>query len=243
MKNLKFWAIALIAVFTLNSCLFFDDDPFRCERGEGPTVTRVLNLPPFSGIDLTISGNVVLRQGPEQYVEVEGQENIIDLLRTNVSNDTWKIRFDDCVRNHENLTFYITLPEIGYVAISGSGEVYGDNVFEGNDINLRISGSGDMDLALDNYDKVDTRISGSGDIKLEGKTKKFDLDISGSGDYHAFDLEAEKGDIKISGSGSAEVFVNDHLDVRITGSGDVYYLGNPSLDVYITGSGKVIQVN
>ena len=242
MTNLKLLVAALIATVSLNSCFLDDDNFLSCERGQGPTVTRVLELPDFTGVDLKISGNIVIKQGPEQYVEVEGQENIIDLLKLNVSNHTWDIRFDECVRNHEDLTFYITLPEINYLSISGSGKIYGDNLFEGNDMNLRISGSGDMDLALD-YTKVDAVISGSGDIKLEGDCQDFDLDINGSGDFHAFEMKSEKGDVKISGSGNAEVYVTDNLDVRITGSGDVYYLGNPYLDIQITGSGQVVDAN
>lgn len=242
MKNLNWMVAALIATFSLQSCLFLDDDPFSCERGIGPTVTRVLELPSFTGIDLKISGKVILRQGSQQLVEVEGQENIIDLLRLNVSNNVWNIRFDDCVRNHEELVFYITLPDIRSLDISSSGTIYGDNEFTGNDINLRISGSGDMDLALD-YDEVDARISGSGDMKLEGVCNEFDLDIDGSGDFHAFDLKAEDGDIDIAGSGDAEVWVTDHLEVRITGSGNIYYLGNPTMNIHITGSGKVLDAN
>ncbi|MBK8491511.1 MAG: DUF2807 domain-containing protein [Saprospirales bacterium] len=242
MTNLKLLVAALIASLSFSSCLLFDDTPFSCERGQGPTVTRVLELPSFSGIDLKISGNVVLRQGSEQYVEVEGQANIIDLLKLNVNNNTWDIKFTDCVRDHDELTFYITLPEITNLDISGSGKIYGDNLFEGDNLDLRISGSGDLDLALD-YQKLDSRISGSGDIRLEGDATKFDLDISGSGDYHAFNLKTEKGDVKISGSGKAEVYVTDNLDVKITGSGSVYYIGNPNLDIQITGSGKVVDAN
>ena len=242
MKNLKFLTAILAATFLFSSCLLFDDDPFRCERGQGPTVTRVLDLPSFSGIDLQISGDVVLRQGNEQYVEVEGQDNIIDLLRLSVSNNTWKIKFTDCVRNYDNLMIYITLPDIDEIKISGSGDVYGDNLFEGNNLDLNISGSGDMDLGLD-YKNVDTRITGSGDIRLEGDCRNFDLDITGSGDYHAFDMKSENGKIRISGSGKAEVWVTDDLEVRIPGSGDVYYIGYPDLDIDITGSGKVIDVN
>lgn len=242
MTNLKLFAAALAATVSLNSCFLDDDDFLSCERGQGPTITRVLELDSFSGIDLKISGNVVIKQGPEQFVEVEGQENIIELLKLNVSNDTWDIRFEDCVRNHEDLTFYITLPQIGYLSISGSGRVEGDGLLTGDDLNLRISGSGDIDLELD-YTQVDATISGSGDIKLEGDCQEFELDITGSGDYHAFELESQVGDIEINGSGNAEVFVHDNLDVRITGSGDVYYIGNPLLDIHITGSGKVKDAN
>lgn len=241
MKNLIFWTVALTAVLSINACFYYDD-PFNCERGQGPTTTRTLSLPSFSGIDLTIAGKVILKQGPVQLVEVEGQENIIDLLRLNVKNDTWEIRFDDCVRNYQELVFYITIPEIGYLSISGSASIEGDNLFEGQNLILRISGSGNMDLGVD-YDNVDSRISGSGDIRLEGVCDRFDLLISGSGDYHAFQLESNKGNIRISGSGNAEVNVANSLDVNISGSGSVYYLGNPYLDVQITGSGRVKNAN
>lgn len=240
MNRLFFMALALS--FTVSSCFFDDDGPFGCINGEGPMVTEELNLADFSGIELDISADVVVKQGPEQEVIVEGKQNIIDELERDVKNGIWEIDVDGCVTDMGNMRIFVTLPDITSLKISGSGKIESENVLLVNDINLRISGSGDMDLDLE-ADDIDAKISGSGEMILDGLAKDLNFKISGSGDLHAFGLETQFADIDISGSGDAEVFVVQELDVKISGSGDVTYLGNPLLDVSISGSGKVKDGN
>ena len=244
MKNLKFnFVLILVIALSLPSCWYdHDNNFFNCERGEGDIVSEVLDMEEFTGVKLTTDGDVFITQGEDFSVEVRGQENILDILEIDVQNDIWEIEFDRCVRNVEGFEVFITMPEIEYLAVTGSGLIRGENTFEVNDIELKVSGSGDIDIVL-NADDIDGRISGSGEINLEGGASTLDFRISGSGDLQAFDLIVDRADIEISGSGDAEVNVNDDLDVKITGSGDVLYKGNPSVSVQITGSGEVIDAN
>ncbi len=220
-----------------------DDDNFgNCLFGEGDAVTEVLNIDEFDGIKLKINADVFITQGPEQKVEITAEQNIIDEIERDVRSGTWEIEFDECVVRHDDIEIFIEMENIELLSILGSGLIRGENNFNVEDIDLRIAGSGDIDIALDATD-IEGEITGSGNVALEGSTDKFDLGISGSGDYRAFDLTANKGDIKITGSGDADVRVNDELDIRITGSGDVRYKGFPTLDAEVTGSGRVINAN
>ena len=225
-----------------SSCIIDDDDYFGCERGDGPIVEQELFLPDFHSIDLDISADVCITQGEQQIVVVEGEQNIINELDLDVNNGRWEIEFDDCVRNYEDLKIFITLPFYEQLRVSGSGLIFSNDVITVDEIDLRVTGSGDIDVALDVED-VNTRITGSGAIKLEGIARNAEHEINGSGDLRAFDLATERTDIVIRGSGDAEVLVEDRLDVRITGSGDVFFRGNPRLDIDITGSGDVIDAN
>ena len=244
MYNLKLLLFLSIITLGVSSCIIdLDDDNFgNCIRGNGPFISEELFLAPFDGVDLKITANVVISQGPEQRVSVEGNRNIIDLLDLRVRNGIWDIELDRCVRNTGDLRFFITLPEITFLSISGSGEMVSDNFLITDDLDLFISGSGDMDLGLES-DDIRSVISGSGSILLEGIADETDFEISGSGDYGAFGLDTNRSRIRIRGSGSAEVFVRDQLSVNILGSGDVLYRGNPELDVSISGSGDVINAN
>ncbi len=246
MKNLKKWMpVFLLLALTLNSCIIdIDGDGIgtNCIRGSGSNVVEVLNMNEFDGLSLKTSVNVFITQGPVFEVRAEGQANVIRELELDVRNGFWEIEFDRCIRNMDDFSIYITMPNIRDLQISGSGDIYGENIFITDDINLRISGSGDMDLALDS-DDINTTISGSGDMRLEGTADDLVVNITGSGDLFAFDLVCSSADIEIRGSGDAEVFVDDVLDVRITGSGDVFYKGDPSVDTRITGSGDVIDAN
>ena len=245
MNHIKwFFSLALMTTLICSSCYFDDEDGgFNdCERGDGPVQTRVLNLPDLHSLDLRIDAEVRLTQGNQQSIIVEGQANILDLLELDVQNGRWEIEFDRCVNQRNDLRIIITMPQIRNLDVSGSGLIFGENTFDVDEIDLRVSGSGDIDLALD-ANEVDSRISGSGEVRLEGITDDFDFEISGSGDYEAFNMEARTGDVEISGSGNAEVFVTDRLDVEISGSGDVFYRGRPILNVEISGSGRVVDAN
>ncbi len=247
MNNLFRFLFALLILFNLSNCIIVDDDdgnghyPFNCTEGEGSVDSYTLELDDITSIRLKISADVYLSQGPQEVV-VEGQENIVDELELDVNSGRWEIEFDDCVEDYVDLKIYITIPNLHKVELDGSGEIFGETLFTVDDIDLEISGSGDIDLELE-CDDIEADISGSGKIKLIGTCDDLDLQISGSGDYKGFNMECQKAKVEINGSGDAEVRVIDELDVEINGSGDVYYKGFPELDIQINGSGEVINAN
>ncbi|MEM9885276.1 MAG: head GIN domain-containing protein [Bacteroidota bacterium] len=239
MKNIKILLLAFSIASIFSSCELDE----ICEKGEGPTVEKELDLPPFHSILLDVSADVFITQGEAQSIRVEGQENIIDLLEQEVRNETWEIDFErTCVRNYDGLKIFITLPDVRGIEIDGSGNVTGENVFTTDNIDLDIDGSGDMDLALE-VKTIDARIDGSGDMELEGIADKAGYYIRGSGDIRAFDLETLEADVEIRGSGSVETTVLDFLRIDIDGSGDVFYKGNPEIEQRIDGSGDVKDAN
>ena len=246
MKQLQWMLFASVITLTASSCFvnINDEDGFfgSCIDGAGPIVTRELTVAPFEGIELPISGDVFLTQGPEQKVIVEGKDNIIDEIELDVQNGIWKIEFNRCVRDIDLLRVFITVPDLTRIRVSGSGDVVSENTFVIQDLEIDIPGSGNVDLSLD-ADDLDIDIPGSGRLTLEGLADETKYRISGSGDVHAFNLECRVADISVPGSGDLEVFVTELLKVCISGSGDVFYRGDPALDISISGSGDVIDAN
>lgn len=244
MQHLKLIIPGLLLALLCNSCLIdLDDDLIgNCINGNGPVISEELFVSPFDGIELQLSASVSIRQGPTQRITVEGSSDVIDRLDLRVRNGILFIDLDRCIRNLRDLRFFITIPSITYLSIAGSGEIVSENFLLVDDIELFISGSGDMDLGLE-ADEVFASISGAGTILLEGVANDTDLEISGSGDYLTFGLETLTSSVRIRGSGSAEVLVREALFVNISGSGDVLYRGLPILDVNISGSGAVINAN
>ena len=243
-KNSSIWLIGLTLFFSGCIIDIDDGDDFfdRCVDGQGPIVTEEFVLSEIKGFDLNGTADIIIQQGNEQQIIVEGQQNIIDLIRSNVRGRIWEIDFRNCIENLSNLKITITIPEIEYMAISGSGSVFSPDPIVSDELALQISGSGDMDLLLE-VAEVDADISGSGTMRLEGIADFHNIRISGSGDLKAFDFETLQTRIEINGSGDAEVNVVDDLNVKIRGSGDVLYRGNPALSVTISGSGEVVNAN
>jgi hypothetical protein len=234
-----------MATLGLSGCFIESDDDLDargCIRAQGDVISEEFNLNRIDAIDLKISGRVYLRQGNEQRVRVEGPSAAVDYLNRRVRGGLWEIEFERCLRNVDDLRIYITIPDLTRVKISGSGKVVGENLFTVDDVDLVISGSGDITLNLD-ADDIFAEITGSGNINLSGVADEVVLRLSGSGNLRAFDLKARKGQVNITGSGDVEVDIAEDLIVIITGSGNVYYHGTPRLDVKINGSGRVINAN
>lgn len=237
MKNFSI-SLAITAFFLLAQGTVFSQS-WSGIRGEGPKVTKKLDLERFDGFSLSFNARVLVRQGSPQAVEVEAQENILNNIETNVSGGRWKIKFDQNVRNHDGVTIWITIPTLTEASISGSGDIVGETPFNGlGDLKVGVSGSGDIKLDVE-AKNISSGISGSGDITLGGSAGKLDVRISGSGDIRASDLSADYCSVHISGSGDVEVNAREDLEVSTSGSGDVYYRGRPRVKAKVSGSGKV----
>ena len=240
-KKIFLFALAVMLIGA-PGCIIDTDGNFGCERGRDYFDTRELFLEDFHSVRVDGIANVYITQGPEQSVEVETHENLFNEIDRDVRGGEWSVGFDRCVRNVDRFDVFITIPEVRALTISGSGHITSENIIDGDELDLRISGSGDMDIGFDGQ-LIDSRISGSGDIRLEGSVALLDHQGTGSGDLEAFDMIATEADIDLTASGDAEVNVIEFLKVRISGSGDVLYKGNPELDISISGSGNVIDRN
>ena len=189
-------------------------------NGEGPLIKKELKVDDFNKLGLAVGGRIYLSKGNTQKVEVEGQENIINNIETDVDNGKWSIEFDQKVRDYKQLTFYITVPEITGLSIAGSGKITTNDTF-------------------DKTSKMDMSIAGAGTIEFNGSTSELKVSIAGSGTVKAEDLKAENCKVSIAGSGDSYVHVDGQLKVSIAGSGDVRYKGSPSVKSSIAGSGNI----
>jgi hypothetical protein len=239
-KTTNYTIVILLILSTLLSSCTKDSVQIK---GEGEVVTEDISMPPITGVSLSIEAEIVLTEGDTQMIRIEAQQNIINNIERFVSNGIWRIGYYDNVGSHAPVRIYITIPELDYATVSGSGIIRNIGSFaDTNNIYLSISGSGKITLGVIALN-IESDISGSGQITLTGSANEHRIRISGSGGIRAFGLETKLTDISISGSGNCEVFATDFLEVYISGSGNVYYLGSPQITTNISGSGGVFNSN
>jgi len=216
---------------------------FNSIVGKGGTVTETRQVTDFNKILLSIDANVIYTQDANYYVEISGQENVLDVLTTEVSAGELKIDFSKWVRKHSNITIIIHSPDMRGLDISGSGNIECNGSITTSNMDINISGSGNVVLNALNTDELEAKISGSGNIEITGGTvDNQHTTISGSGDIRMEDMATNNAFCKISGSGSISVWVLEQLDATISGSGDIRYKGTPIVNTHISGSGNVIHI-
>ncbi len=247
--NLIKQASRILVLLLFLSSLSCEKEIFDCDTKEGEKEIRTVVFDRIEGFEIEADVSLQIIEGDLQKIEVNSYSNIIDKLveDSRVDNDILKIDYDGCLRglDTEDIKIIATVTELTTVKIDGSGKVFIENTFTNiSDLNLEISGSGDMNLNLGSaMDEVDVDISGSGKIAASGKADELKIDLSGSGSFMGSDLETRLCEVEISGSGNCAVFVEELLTVDISGSGAVCYKGTPTVDSDLSGSGGVENCN
>jgi hypothetical protein len=193
----------------------------------------------FSGVSMGISGDLFLSQGSPQKVVISAKEDQIDEIETVVKNGVLHIKTESRNSNFKDVKIWVTVPDIDKIHLSGSANITAETPVKSKELELRVSGSGKINIEKLEGGILEMSISGSGDLNLGGTADDMDLSISGSGSVNAAQLQVGLCEIRISGSGSCKVDATEKLDARISGSGRITYYSNPQVDASVSGSGKV----
>ena len=212
-------------------------------KGNGNVTTITRSTSDYDGVKCAGSFDYVLVAGEEGNIKIEGEENLLEYIVTEVKDGNLVVK----VENHMNLqssrnnTIKVTIPfrDISNVSLAGSGDLWNEDVITTNDMKVALAGSGDLILKIE-ASHTKASIAGSGDLTLKGSTNSLDANVAGSGDFHGFDLQANNTDVSVSGSGDAEVVCRENLKARVAGSGGIEYKGNPKTeDTKVAGSGSI----
>ncbi len=214
-------------------------------KGNGNVVTETRSTSDYDGVSVGGSFDVILVNGTEGKLTLEGEENILPYIETEVDGGTLKIKYkkNTNVRTTRKLTITVPVKQIDQVSLGGSGKIVSQGNLKSDSFRVNLGGSGKIELNLD-ADKVSASIGGSGDIVLTGTTQNFKCSIAGSGSIKAYELKAQELNANIAGSGSIRTTVEERIKAKVVGSGSVYYKGKPKyIDSKSVGSGDVIERN
>jgi len=234
---MKLWIKFFAGLFLLSTLVFISS--CNCIKGEGDVVTQTREVESFKIIKLKFPAQVYLVQDAVQKIKIEGQQNILDVIKTEVSGNTLTIKSGvKCINNNKGVVVYISVPSLEKVVIDGSGNIETKNTFKTERMEVSLNGSGNITMNLET-DKLDATLSGSGGFIFKGTVKDEELTINGSGSINTMELPGSDCKIDINGSGSCQVMALKTLKVGIAGSGNVTYKGSPEIKSRISGSGSV----
>jgi hypothetical protein len=201
----------------------------------------------FSEISVSISADVYISQGDKEELIIEGDEDALEEIETEVRGNELKIKYDGPFhfKSIEKVKVYVTAKEIEEINVSGSADLIAKTKISSREMDINVSGSGKIEIGDLETDEIEATISGSGNIFIGGSkaVSELDISISGSGDLDSENIEIKEAEINVSGSGGCKVHVTEELEVAISGSGKVYYKGSPMVNADISGSGKVKSMN
>ena len=228
----------LISATLLHSCVFGDWD--SGVSGDGNVITEEIHVTGFSGIHASSGIDVNISQG-DFYVELVADENLHEYITVEKEGQMLKIGSERSIYRAKSRVVNVSLPELTKISISSAGDVKGVSDLTCEDLEIRISSAGDLDLVVDAAD-IDLSISSSGDCHLRGSANSLDAKLSSAGDLHAFDLVAEYVRVSVSSAGDARVWANKEIEMSASSAGNIYYKGDAEVIRSSTSSaGSIIK--
>ena len=209
-------------------------------RGEGNVVRQERTVSDFDALSLSGIGEVVITQGDEEGLTIEGEENLLEYITTEVKGSTLEIGTQPNVNivPTRDLRFELRVKSLNNISVSGVSNITAD-ALSGEKLEMSVSGAGNVDIDDLALTTLVVRSSGTGSFTLRGQADTQDITISGAGNYSAGDLQTRQTTIKVSGAGNGTVWASETLDVVISGLGKVEYYGSPSVQKDISGAGSV----
>jgi hypothetical protein len=238
MRN--FFVVTLVSSIVFSSCHFSSNGI----KGNGNLKTESRNVTGFSGVNVSGSTDVYVKQDSVFSVRVEAEENLLKYIITETKSNILYIHQEDgtSLSTSKPIKVYVSGPSFNNFGASGACNIYSENKISSADaIIISLSGSSDVKMEL-KAPAVDANLAGSGTIALKGETKELKIDGSGSTDIKCFDMLTENTSVSLSGSANAEVFASVKLEVHASGSADIKYKGNCAVSQDINGAGSVKKV-
>lgn len=225
MRKTLVTTLLITIAFTMGSCYL--DGWNHGITGNGNVREETRDADGFSGIHVSTGIDVYLSEGTDFSVVVEADENLLDVILTEVKGDMLEVRTDHVnIRRARSKRVHVTLPELKEVKISSAGDLEGQTLFHCRNLRLEVSSAGDLLLEVEARE-IDLNISSSGDIRLAGSADFLDASLSSAGDLDAGDLVARKVEVDVSSAGDARVHATDEISMNASSAGNIYYSGDP----------------
>ena len=135
MKKLILTSIILTLAFSLNAQGWGNNKRIK---GNGNLVTVNRTVSDFDKIAVGGSFDVELIKGKEGKISIEGEENIIPYLETEVSGNTLKIGYkrNTNISTTRKMKVTVTMESVDAISLGGSGNIYSKETIKSNDLSV-----------------------------------------------------------------------------------------------------------
>ncbi len=231
--------ILLVLLAFLSGCTIYGGG-VNVVNGSGKVVTENRSVSNFTGVSLAGIGELTVTQGNSEALSIEGEDNILAVITTDVRNGILYIgtKPQVSVRPTKTIKYNLSVKNLNSLELAGVGSIRSSSI-KGDKFTLVVSGTGDVQIDHLEASDLTSRLVGAGNVNLTGQVTGQQVTLSGIGAYRAANLQSKTATVEVNGAGGGQVWATDTLDVTISGAGSVEYYGNPKVTKKISGIGQV----
>lgn len=193
----------------------------------------------FDEIKVSQGLDLYITQSNDVSLTVEADENLHDIIMTEVADGVLKIYSTENIRRATSKKIMLNLKTISSIKATSGSDVFSKNTIEVNDLKLSSTSGADIKLDVKTIN-LDCKSTSGSDIEVSGTTKSLRASATSGSDIDASQLLAETSNANATSGADISVNTSKSLTAKATSGGDIRYSGNPeNVDKSDTSAGSV----
>ena len=225
----------VLLLFLTASCMF---DGIRGNRN---VATQDRNISSdFDAIKVSHGIDVQLTMGNSTSLTVEADENLHDIIMTEVENGVLRIYAEKNIWRSKKRKVYVTAEELSEIRTTSGANVRTENTITAEDFKVSSTSGSDVRLSLDVQDLSCSTTSGA-NAYLSGTAQKFVANSTSGSNIRAKDLKAKICEARVTSGADIAVHAIEELHASATSGGNIRCSGNPEIVKKNSSSGGSIR--
>ncbi|PQJ77796.1 head GIN domain-containing protein [Polaribacter porphyrae] len=217
------FSILFVTIF-LSSC---NVNLFNRINGNRNVVTQDRNTKEdFTKIRVSTGLDLYLSQGKSTEITVEADENLHDIIITEVKDGVLKIYSEKNIWRAKARKVYVTVTDLERLTATSGSDVYAKETIKVNAIDISATSGADIRISID-ADTVETSATSGSDIEISGTSNKHISSATSGASIDAYELRSKNTTAKATSGADINVFASESIDARASSGGDVDFKGNP----------------
>ncbi len=195
--------------------------------GSGNVVSQDRNIDgEFNEIKVSRGLDVYLTQDASTTLTVQADDNLHDIIMTEVENNVLKIYANENIKRASSKKVMVTFKDISKIKSTSGSDVFSNSTITAETLELETSSGSDMEVDV-NATTLSCKSSSGSDLKLSGKTDMLYAEASSGSDIKAGNLKAERSQVKATSGADITVNTSKELVAKASSGGDIKYYGDP----------------
>ncbi len=219
----KFLTVLFVATL-FSSCAV---DMFNRVNGNKNVVTEDRSTKEnFTEIKVSTGLELHIHQGPKNKITVEADENLQDIIITEVNNGVLKIYSEKSIWRAKSKKIFVTIKDLEAVTATSGADVYTKETLKVDDIRISSTSGADINISVD-ANTVETSSTSGSDIEISGISNKHISSATSGASIDAYDLHSKNVIVNVTSGADINVYASESLDANATSGGDIDFKGNP----------------
>ncbi len=231
------FSIGLLLIIFSSSCAF-DINLGDGKKGNGVVAEENREITEeFTVVSASEGVMVYVTQANDFNIRVEADENVIDLIRTDIKDGRLRIHTKKNIGNATKKV-YVSLPDITALKSSSGSHLTTENEIKSEKLNIDAS-SGSLFKAEITASRVDIDASSGANLNISGEVNSASIDGSSGANIKAVKLVSKTCNAEASSGANVSIHVSQSLTADASSGANISYAGDPDVQKKKSVSGSV----